>query len=52
MLFYAQNGDFRAGGNLGPGIGNINLSAADSNGAGSVSQNLERRPRSLGTGAF
>lgn len=29
MQFYARDGDFPAGGNLGPGIGNINLSAAD-----------------------
>jgi uncharacterized protein (TIGR03437 family) len=29
VQFYARNGDFPAGGNLGPGIGNINLSAAD-----------------------
>jgi cytochrome c peroxidase len=29
MQFYARNGDFPAGGNLGPGIGNINLSATD-----------------------
>ncbi|MEO5926621.1 MAG: cytochrome c peroxidase [Bryobacteraceae bacterium] len=29
MQFYARNGDFPAGGNLGPGIGNINLSQAD-----------------------
>ena len=29
VQFYARNGDFPAGGNLGPGIGNINLSATD-----------------------
>lgn len=29
IQFYARNGDFPAGGNLGPGIGQINLSAAD-----------------------
>ena len=29
VQFYARNGDFPAGGNLGPGIGQINLSAAD-----------------------
>lgn len=29
MQFYARNGDFPAGGNLGPGMGRINLSAAD-----------------------
>jgi uncharacterized protein (TIGR03437 family) len=29
MQFYARNGDFPAGGNLGPGIGQINLSAND-----------------------
>jgi cytochrome c peroxidase len=29
IQFYARNGDFPAGGNLGPGIGNINLPAAD-----------------------
>ncbi len=29
MAFYARNGDFPAGGNLGPGIGRIRLSGAD-----------------------
>ncbi|MEO8597069.1 MAG: cytochrome c peroxidase [Candidatus Solibacter sp.] len=29
MQFYARNGDFPAGGNLGPGIGQIGLSPAD-----------------------
>ncbi len=29
LQFYARNGDFPAGGNLGPGIGRIDLSAAD-----------------------
>lgn len=29
LLFYARNGDFPAGGNLGPGIGRINMSAAE-----------------------
>ena len=29
MQFYARKGDFPAGGNLGPGIGQINLSTAD-----------------------
>lgn len=29
VQFYARNGDFPAGGNLGPGIGDINLSGAD-----------------------
>ena len=29
LQFYARNGDFPAGGNLGPGIGQINLSAND-----------------------
>src|SRR5439155_18292108 len=29
VQFYARNGDFPAGGNLGQGIGQINLSAAD-----------------------
>ena len=29
VQFYARNGDFPAGGNLGPGIGRIDLSAAD-----------------------
>ena len=29
VQFYARNGDFPAGGNLGPGIGNIRLTAAE-----------------------
>ena len=31
LEFYGRNGDFPAGGNLGPGIGNIRLSAAERN---------------------
>jgi cytochrome c peroxidase len=31
IAFYARNGDFPAGGNLGPGIGNIRLGPGDAN---------------------